>query len=91
MSQSGPRIELTAQMAVTKHLIECIQIVIDIRTESRIEQTLQMITNHLTYDDPGMFSKSINISTEKSQIQDTTVLWLINQVIYLSINPQYKR
>lgn len=79
------------QMQVSKQLIECIQSVIDNRIESKIEHSLKMITNYLTYEDPGMFNKSVNMSKEDSQIQDTTVFWLINQVIYLSMNPQYKR
>lgn len=88
---SDSRAELQGQMAVTKQLIDCIQSVIDAQTESKIEHSLGMITNYLTYDDPGMFNKSLILSAEEREIQDTTVLWLINQVVYLSIVPQYKR
>lgn len=55
----------------------------------KLEQMLKMITKNLTYDDPGMFIQTLVCDEEHIKIQDATVNWLINQVIWFSNEPQY--
>lgn len=74
----------TDQMAVSKSLISCFQAVMEQKSVAKIEHVFKMITNNLTYDDPGMFIKSLIRDERNRQIQDTTVMWLLNQVISLS-------
>lgn len=83
--------DFSNQTAVSQYLIKCFQSVIKSNSVSRTELVLKMITTNLTFDDPGMFVKSV-IRNEKDQlIQDTTVLWLINQVIYVANKPEFYR
>lgn len=82
---------VTNQMAVSQYLIKCFQSVIENNSVAKIEIVLKMITKNLTYDDPGMFVKSLICNECDRQIQDTTVMWLINQVIYVSNKSQFYR
>lgn len=50
---------------------------------------INMIATNLTYDDPGMFIKSLECSSRDRLIQDATVHWLINQLIWMSNEPQF--
>lgn len=50
-----------------------------------------MIAKNLTYDDPGMFIKSLVCDERDRLIQDATIIWLINQVIWMSNEPQFYR
>lgn len=74
----------TDQMVVSKSLITCCQGVMEAKSVAKIELVFKMITNNLTFDDPGMFIKSLICDERDRQIQDTTVMWLLNQVISLS-------
>lgn len=74
----------TDQMDVSKYLISCFQGVIGGNSVPKIEHVFKMITTNLTYDDPGMFNKSLIRDERDRQIQDTTVMWLLNQVVSLS-------
>lgn len=70
-------------MDVSKSLISCLQAVMEGKSVAKIEHVFKMITNNLTYDGPGMFIKSLIRDERNRQIQDTTVMWLLNQVISL--------
>lgn len=75
----------TNQMeAVFKSVIECSLGVMEVKSVAKIELVFKMITNNLTYEDPGMFYKTLIREERDRQMQDTTVMWLLNQVISLS-------
>lgn len=74
----------TDRMVVSQNLIGCFQAIIGEGSKAKIDLIFKMITNNLTYDDPGMFNKSLIRNDRDRHIQDTTVMWLINQVIALS-------
>lgn len=75
----------------SKYIIDCFQGMIDSNSWSKIETLLKVTTNNLTYDDPGMFAKSLIRDNEHASLQSTTVLWILNQVIWLSNHPQFHR
>lgn len=75
---------LKQQLDVSKYLITAIQSVVEENTMPKCENVLNKITNYLTYEDPGMFHKSIIRDERIRQIQDTTAMWLLNQVISCS-------
>lgn len=74
----------TNQMVVSESLISCCQGVMEGKEVAKIEHVFRVITNNLTYDDPGMFIKSLIRDDQERKLQDTTVMWLLNQVISLS-------
>lgn len=73
---------VATQINVIKTLIGCFET----NSLARIELVFKTITNHLTYDDPGMFLKMLIRDERVRQIQDATVMWLLNQVISLTNN-----
>ena len=73
------------------YLIKCFQGVVESNSVAKIEVLLKMITKNLTFDDPGMFDRSIIRDQNDRLIQDAGVMWLINQVIYVANNPQFYR
>lgn len=75
----------------SKYIIQCFQGMIDSNSWSKIETMLKVTTNNLTFDDPGMFAKSPIRDNDHLLLQNTTVLWIINQVIWLSNHPQFHR
>lgn len=75
-------------LAVSKYLIKCFRSVLESFSKSRTETVITMIATNLTYDDPGMFIKSLVCDEQDRLIQDATVLWLINQMIWMSNEPQ---
>lgn len=83
--------DFSNQTAVSQYLIKCFQGVIESNSIPKIELVLKMITKDLTFDDPGMFLKSVIRNEKDRLIQDTTVMWLINQVIYVANNPEFYR
>lgn len=74
--------------AVSENLIRSLRGVIESSSKSRKETVITMITTNLTYDDPGMFMKSLVCDERDRLIQDATVIWLINQMIWMSNEPQ---
>lgn len=68
------------QIDVFKTLIGCL----GASSLAKIELVFKTITNNLTYDDPGMFMKMLIRDERVRQIQDATVMWLLNQVIALT-------
>lgn len=81
--EDGPA--LKQQLDVSKYLISAIQSVVEEQTMTKCENVLNKITNYLTYEDPGMFHKFLIRNERIRQIQDTTAMWLLNQVISCSI------
>lgn len=79
------------QMEVSKYLIQCFNSVIDHNSVSKFESLLKTIKKNLIYDDPGMFSSKILRDKQTRQIQDATLLWLINQVIWALNEPKFDR
>lgn len=73
---------------VSKNLIKSLRSVIESSSKSRKETVITMIATNLTYDDPGMFIKSLDCDEYDRRIQDATVIWLINQMIWMSNEPQ---
>lgn len=73
---------------VSKNLIKSLRSVIETLSKSRKETVITMIATNLTYDDPGMFIKSLVCDDHDRRIQDATVIWLINQMIWMSNEPQ---
>lgn len=73
---------------VSKNLIKSLRSVIESASRSRKETVITMIATNLTYDDPGMFIKSLACDEYDRRIQDATVIWLINQMIWMSNEPQ---
>lgn len=68
------------QTEVSKCLIETFS------NNERLEdvpRVLMMIMNNLVFDDPGILSKAVIFNDDERRIQDDTVMWLINQVIYV--------
>lgn len=82
---SGQRIEdsLSKQIYVTKCLIECIKDDVDGTSTSKLEIVFSMVTRNLVFDDPGLFANFIILDEKHRQIQDSTVMWLIHQVLYV--------
>lgn len=76
-------------LAVPQSVTRCIKSVFESPSISKKETMITMITKNLTYDDPGMFIKSLVCDESDRLIQDATVIWLINQVIWLSNEPQF--
>lgn len=76
---------------VSEYLIKSFRSVIDSKNKSKkaTETVIAMIASNLTYDDPGMFIKSLVCNERDRQIQDATVIWLINQMIWMSNEPQF--
>lgn len=83
--------DFSSQTAVSQYLITCFQGVIENNSVPKMELVLKMITKNLTFDDPGMFVKSVIRDEKDHLIQTTTVMWLVNQVIYVSNNPEFYR
>lgn len=48
-----------------------------------IQNYVEMIKHTLVFDDPGLFSASVIFNELERNIQDGTVLWLINRLIYI--------
>lgn len=76
-------VNISGQKEVLEALIACFQTDIENSSVFRIETVLVTITKNLVFDDPGMIAKSLIFNAEERQIQDGTVMWLINQVIYV--------
>lgn len=76
-------------LAVSKYLTKCFTSVFESQSISNKETMITMIAKNLTYDDPGMFIKSLVCDESDRLIQDATVIWLINQVIWMSNEPQF--
>lgn len=75
-------------LAVSQSIINCIRSVFESSSKRNKETVISMIARDLTYDDPGMFIKSLMCDERDRQIQDATVIWLINQMIWMSNEPQ---
>lgn len=75
-------------VAVSQNLIRSLRGIIESTSKSRKETIITMIATNLTYDDPGMFMKSLVCDERDRHIQDATVIWLINQIIWMSNEPQ---
>lgn len=76
-------------LAVSEYLIKCFQSVFDKPKKENVQTVITMIAKNLTFDDPGMFMKSL-VSDERDRlVQDATAIWLINQVIWMSNEPQF--
>lgn len=73
---------MEGQLEVSKNLIECFNSVIDHNSVSKFEILLKTVRKNLTFDDPGMFNNSVVRDHQTLKIQDSTVLWLINQVVW---------
>lgn len=81
-------------LAVSQYLTKCFKSVFESSSTSKKETMItimNMIAKNLTYDDPGMFIKSLVCDERDRLIQDATVIWLINQVIWMSNEPQFYR
>lgn len=78
-------------LAVSQYLIKCFKSVFESPSISKKETVITMIAKNLTYDDPGMFIKSLVCDERDRLIQDATIIWLINQVIWMSNEPQFYR
>lgn len=78
-------------LAVSQYLTRCFKNVFESQSISNKETMITMIAKNLTYDDPGMFIKSLNCDEQDRLIQDATVIWLINQIIWMSNEPQFYR
>lgn len=76
-------------LAVSKSLIQGFMSVVGSSSIAKKETVISMIAKNLTYDDPGMFIKSLVCEETDRLIQDATVIWLINQVIWMSNEPQF--
>lgn len=76
-------------LAVSQYLTKCFRSVFESTSISKKETVITMIAKNLTYDDPGMFIKSLVCDEESRRIQDVTVIWLINQVIWMSNELQF--
>lgn len=86
MEPPGANNELTnrvsKQIEVTKCLIESLHADVD-SPPIKIEPVLGMISKNLVFDDPGLLATSIILDEKQRQLQDETVMWLINQVLYI--------
>lgn len=68
---------------VSIYLIQCFQgITNQPNSVAKLDFVLKKITTNLTFDHPGMFAESILLVERVRQMQDATVMWLINEVIY---------
>lgn len=76
-------------LAVSQYLTKCFRSVFDTPSIQKKETVITMIAKNLTYDDPGMFIKSLVCDERDRLIQDATVIWLINQLIWMSNEPQF--
>lgn len=76
------RVNVSGQRDVSKCLIDCLRD-LDVPLR-RIEYVLSMITKNLIFDDPGLIANKVIIDKCEQQIQDSTVMWLINQVIFVA-------
>lgn len=78
-------------LAVSQFLTKSFRSVFESQSIPKKETMITMIAKNLTYDDPGMFIKSLVCDERDRLIQDATVIWLINQVIWMSNEPQFYR
>lgn len=69
---------LEGQMQVSSCLIQTFG-----GNNANIQSYVEMITDNLVFDDPGMLAKTVIFDAMERNIQDGTVLWLINRLIYI--------
>ncbi|XP_031618116.1 serine/threonine-protein kinase ATR [Contarinia nasturtii] len=77
----------TERLAVSQHVTSSFKNLL--LSISKREMVINMIAKNLTYDDPGMFIKTLVCDERDRLMQDATVIWLLNQVIWMSNEPQF--
>lgn len=80
-----------SRASVSETLIQSLQGLFEKISVSKIETVFKVIKRNLTYENPGMFNETILTNERERQIQQTTVMWIINQVLYVSTLPQFER
>lgn len=81
MDQSEPEevrpTNTNSQKVVSRVLIDLL-----IEKKGRLQDYLEIIKKDLLFEDPGLLAKTIIYDEEERHVQDTTIWWLINQLIH---------
>lgn len=79
-----PEDVLQNNMTDRREVSSCLMTVFRTDTEyTPMKSLLETMSNNLVFDDPGLLGKLIIFDREEQHLQDATVLWLINQLIFV--------